>query len=98
MKGLESGLEKRIHDPDAVNDLAVLHVFGEHLLATGTPGGMDHQRIPIRDIVEAVHIDCGQNLNKHWLDHVEGCKEFDFAASVGRADPVLSRDGDKVFL
>ena len=48
-----------VDDSDAVDDLAVLHIFGEHLLATGAPGRMDHQRIPIREIVEAVQIDGG---------------------------------------
>jgi hypothetical protein len=93
-----SALDKRINDPDPVDDLAVLHIFGEHLLATGAPGRMDHQRIPIREFVEAVQIDRGQNVTELWLDHVKGCKKFDFAASVDGADPVLSRDGDKVFL
>ena len=52
-------LEKRIDDSDTVDHLAMLHVFREHLLATGTPGGMDHQCIPIREFVEAMQIDRG---------------------------------------
>ena len=52
-------LKERVDDPYTIDDLAVLHIFREHSLATGAPRGMDDERIPIRDVVKAVQIDCG---------------------------------------
>ncbi|MGA2569009.1 MAG: hypothetical protein ABSF23_00680 [Terracidiphilus sp.] len=49
--------DNRVDDPDIVNDLAVLHVFGKHLLKAGFSRAMYDQRIPVRGIAKPMEID-----------------------------------------
>jgi len=54
----EVGLLKGVDDTNPINDLSMLHIFGEYLLAAGSPGAMHDQRIPVREIAEPMDIDC----------------------------------------
>lgn len=93
-------LEEWVDDSDAVNDLAVLHIFSEQDLATGLAGCTDDNGIPIRESMIPMKIDGGEYIGHEGGDHIKLREKLDFAAR-GRGikiglEPV--RDGNKVFL
>src|SRR5580692_4080962 len=65
--------EKRIDDFDAVDDLAVLHVFCEQNAASSLFGGLKDQRIPKRDTVDTMKIDSAEHAIYFGFDYVELC-------------------------
>ena len=91
-------LEEGIDDANAVDDLAMLHVFGKHLLATGTFRTLNHQCIPIRKPAKPMEIGCGKNVRQGGFDHVKCREKLDLATSIGGVHAILASDGDKIFL
>ena len=49
-------LEEWVDNPNVIDDLAVLHVFGKYLLTAGLSRAMHDQRIPVREIAKPMEI------------------------------------------
>ncbi len=87
-----------IDDLDTVEFLAVLHVFGQYNAATALPGGVEHQRIPVRDPVQPVEVDCRENIRGDRLENVEARIGLDLLPSQSRIETELPRGVHKIFL
>lgn len=91
-------LPKRIHDLQAVDVSAVLHVFREKYGAAGLFGGTDDECVPEGKVVKAVQINGGEDVGDIWSGDVELGEQFDFAAGDGRLHMQFSGGGDEIFL
>ena len=91
-------LQKRIDDPHAIDDLAVLHIFGEDYATTRLPGTMKHQSIPVGDPVQPMEVDCRENIRRDWLNNVKPAIGLDLLPSQSRIETELPRGVHKIFL
>lgn len=72
-----------VNDPDSIDDLTVLHVFGQQNPATGLVCATDYQRIPKRKAVQSMEIDRGQNVGNRGLNKTKS--RIDFYLFPGQA-------------
>jgi len=91
-------LQEWIDDLDAVEFLAVLHVFGQYSAATALPGRVEHQRIPVRDPVQPVEVDCRENIRGDRLDNFEARIGLDLLPSQPGIETELPRGVHEIFL
>jgi hypothetical protein len=75
-------LEKRIDDSNSIDDLAVLHIFGEKHAAPGLLCAAKDQRIPKRDAMEPMQVDGGENIAYFRFRYVEPGEKFN--SSLGQ--------------
>lgn len=64
-------LQKRIHNPDTIYDLAVLQVFGKEFAAACESCTMNNERIPVRYFAQAMEVDGGKNIGNPWLNNLK---------------------------
>ncbi len=80
------------------NHLAVLHVFGQHNPATALPGGVEHQRVPVRDPVQPVEIDSREDIPDDRLDNLETGIYLYLLPRQSNIQTQLPRGVHKIFL
>src|SRR5580700_11059053 len=91
-------LFERVHDFHAVNRSGVLHVFGEDYAAPGLFGGPKDQSVPEGKAMEAVEVDCGENVGDLGCSDVELGEQFHLAACDARVNAQFLRDRDEILL
>jgi hypothetical protein len=91
-------LFERVHDLHAVNRSRILHIFGKDYAASGLFGGPKDQSVPEGKAMEAVEVDCGENVGDLGCGDVELGEQFHLAACDARVNAQFLRDRDEILL
>ena len=86
-----SDSKKWIDDSDAVDRLAVLHVFGQKLAAAGLLCRVNNERIPKRKTVETMQVDGRQDVLGGRLNDMETREHINLMACQPRIEAQFSR-------
>ena len=94
----DSRIEERIDDLQPVDLLAALQVFCQHHAAPGLPCTVKHEGVPVRNLVEPVEVDCGEDVSGDWLNNLEASVGFHLLPGKNDVKTQFPRSVHEIFL